>query len=84
MLTHEVARRKAGQSFGELALLYNSPRSASVQAVRITHLAVLTKADYDEIIKNLDVKDLKQRVETLKICPMFSHWTKMSLSKLAY
>ena len=84
VLTHEVKRITAGQYFGELALIYDSPRTATVQAVKKCHLAVLTKEDYDEILADEDVKDLESFIVTLRQCPMFAHWTKMSLCKMSY
>ena len=41
ILTREIGTRCAGQSFGELALIFQSPRTATVQALTTCHFAVL-------------------------------------------
>ena len=84
MLTHEVARRNAGHHFGEFALIYDTPRTASVIANQISHLAVLKKEDYDEMLAEDEIKDLGTFVATLQQCPMFSKWTKTSLCKMSF
>lgn len=40
-----------GDSFGEMALLTDEPRSTHIEAVEETHLLVLTKDDFDGILK---------------------------------
>lgn len=42
----------AGESFGELSLLDNQPRSASVMTVTYCELAILSKADFHHILLN--------------------------------
>ena len=84
ILTHEVNTLSSGQYFGELALIYDSPRTATVQALSSCHIAVLEKEDYDEILADEDVQDLESFIVTLSQCPMFAHWTKMSLRKMSY
>ncbi|KAJ3341509.1 Kinesin-like protein kif27 [Gonapodya sp. JEL0774] len=39
-----------GKFFGEIALLENTKRTASVRAASLTELCVLTKADFEEIV----------------------------------
>ena len=46
----EVAQMIKGQSFGELALIYDQPRAASIQAKTDCHFAVLEKQSYAEIL----------------------------------
>ena len=66
MFTRECGKRTAGQYFGELALIYEAPRSATVVADTDWHLAVLTKEDYDEILADEDIKDLESFMATLR------------------
>jgi rhodanese-related sulfurtransferase len=42
----------SGQSFGEMAILTGQPRSASAQAIEKTHLIVLTKNQFDRVLKD--------------------------------
>ena len=46
----EVAQLKTGNSFGELALLNDAPRSATIYTLEQCHLAILNKADFTSIM----------------------------------
>lgn len=48
----KVAEMKAGMSFGELALINDAPRRATIRAQTQCELAVLSKKDYIKIIGN--------------------------------
>ena len=48
----EVANLKAGETFGELALMTNQPRNATAMCSMDTTFAVIDKKDYQVIIGN--------------------------------
>jgi CRP/FNR family transcriptional regulator, cyclic AMP receptor protein len=48
----EIARLQAGDFFGELALLDNSPRSASVRSVERTRLSAIFRGDFEDLLLN--------------------------------
>ena len=48
----ELAQLGEGASFGEMALFTGEARSANVEAVEETHLAVITSAQFDHILKS--------------------------------
>jgi len=62
----ELARLTSGDFFGEMALLNEKPRSATVQAVDEVTLLVLEKSDFQEVIQQSPVVAL-QLLETLSI-----------------
>jgi len=41
----------SGETFGELALMNNRPRLATIIADSVTHLAILRKQEYNKILK---------------------------------
>lgn len=47
---------KAGQAFGELCLLYNSPRAASIQCLEAGTLYGLDRATFNHIVKDAAVR----------------------------
>ena len=56
-------RLTTGQFFGEIALLRNQPRSATVRAVRATKLLVLDVADFHALVeRNPDIGDRIQAI----------------------
>jgi len=73
---------KDGQTFGELALLYGTPRSASIVAVTNSSLIKIDKAPFDKYVKNIFENQLQDQIEFLKICPIFQKIDKDSLIKL--
>jgi CRP-like cAMP-binding protein/rhodanese-related sulfurtransferase len=48
----ELSQLGAGESFGEMALLTGEVRAASVEAVEETHLMVLSKEQFERILKD--------------------------------
>ena len=71
----EVAQLHTGQSFGELALIYNCQRSASIIAKTVCHFAVLGKDDYAKILEKDDVAEIEKTIRILRKCAIFTPWT---------
>eukprot|EP00347_Sterkiella_histriomuscorum_P012371 403368842 len=80
----EVAQLKSGQSFGELALISNKPRAATIKCMTDAHFLVLQKKDYEQILGRFEEANMNKFVEFLKQMPHFNHWFKNALSKLTY
>jgi CRP-like cAMP-binding protein len=57
---------KAGDGFGELALLYNTPRAATVKATSAAKLWCLERSTYNGIIQHYKRQQAKKYVEYLK------------------
>lgn len=51
----DLAIQGPGEAFGEIALLSGEPRSACVQVLDETHLLVLSKEDFDRILREFPV-----------------------------
>ena len=47
---NEVGEIKAGGAFGELSLLYESPRTATITCKEDCDFAILNKSEYKEIL----------------------------------
>jgi CRP-like cAMP-binding protein len=62
----EVNVMKAGQSFGELALITEQPRNATVYCKTECHFLVLDKDDYTQIIGRFDTDVLEERMEKIR------------------
>lgn len=75
---------KEGDFFGELALINNKPRTATIEASEVCYLAVLSKKDFKKILCNDALKSLEERVNLLKSLPAFSDLSKLSLQKFVY
>ena len=62
----EVAQLSKGQSFGELALISNKPRAATVRCLSECHFLVLQKQDYQRVLGRLEEATMNVFVEFLK------------------
>lgn len=80
----EVRTYGPGDSFGELALLQNQPRAASIQCKTLCHFAVLRREDHEKTLHRLQKKKLDEKVEFLLGQPMFKSWSKGAMTKLSY
>lgn len=68
----EVARLQEGGSFGELALLKNDGRAASVICSKVTRFATLHRKDYVWTIGQEEKRQLKQIVQFFRGFRIFS------------
>lgn len=83
-VANEVGKCSAGDAFGELALLTNKPRAASIYCTLDSHFAVLDKSDYTRILSKIHEQKIAQKVDFLQDLPVFATWTRGSLQKLTY
>ena len=60
-----VGTRKAGEIFGELALMSNKPRAATITALEETHIATLDRRTFDIVKKNFE-NVLNKKIEIIK------------------
>jgi len=75
---------KAGDSFGELALISNKPRAATIYTREDCHFAVLTRTDYLRILSRIQDLQLTAKVELLQRHPAFFAWSRSTLQRLSY
>ena len=71
-----------GEIFGELSLIYDTPRSATVITVTDTDLIKIEKNPFNRYIKNVYEGQLQDQIEFLEICPVFNKMTKEDLIRL--
>ena len=72
-----------GEAFGELALLYNAPRAATIKAKTDCHLWVLDRNTFNFIVKDAAARKREKYEEFLKSVPLLSSMDHYERSKLA-
>ncbi len=77
-----IGELKDGEIFGELALLYNIPRTATIIALTETSLIKIDKIPFNKYLKNLFEGQLLDQIEFLQICPIFNKLPKDLIIKL--
>lgn len=75
---------KKGAGFGELALMSDEPRMASVKTLEKCVLATLTKNDFMKVIRRAQKRKMIQEVHFLKSFTLFQRLSNMKLQKLYY
>ena len=71
----ELAQGKAGISFGEMALIKNEPRNATIIALEKCSLISIEKTDYTKIVKDIEEQRLMKELIIFKErFPIFKFW----------
>lgn len=73
-----------GQDFGELALLGDSIRTATVVANDFTVLLELRRPDYDATFRQADEEEIIEKVQNLTVCPLFTGISLKKMLRIAY
>lgn len=71
-----------GESFGELSLLYNVPRAASIQARTQSVLFALDRATFNNIVKDAAVKKREQYEHVLRKIEILQSLDKYELTQI--
>ena len=77
-----ITELKTGASFGELALINDDPRAATVVCKTNCHFAYLEKADYQAMLKQICEKTLDILLNYFQALPYFRNWSRKSIRKL--
>ena len=72
-----------GDVFGELALLYNAPRAASIVGESDGHLWVLDRSTFNNIVKEASQKKRQMYEDFLQTVPILSNMDHYERSKMA-
>ena len=80
----EVAVLSSGSSFGELSLLQNKPRAATILCLNPCLFAILDKIDFNKVLRDEEERKMKAKVEFLQGLSVFAGWSGGQLRKLCY
>lgn len=82
--TKEVRMLGRGDSFGELGIIDDKPRAATVQCREPTHFAVLEKTDYARTLARAQEHIMNHKLDFLLSLPIFTKWTTWTMHKFSY
>jgi len=78
----KVNELKDGDMFGEQAILRENVRTASIRCMEDTHLAYITKSDFQKMYNSIMKAKQDRRIQFLKAIPLFSQLSKHYLQKM--
>lgn len=78
-----VNKLKAGEGFGELALLHNKPRSASIRCLEFTTVWVLERELFKKLIEDISTQTFEQNRQFLDKVSLLSSLTSFEKDALA-
>jgi CRP-like cAMP-binding protein len=77
-----VSEGTNGQAFGELALINDKPRSATIVCLEDTHFAILEKDDFKNIMDKSLRSKFSAKVQFLSGFPFLANMTRIAKTKL--
>jgi len=78
-----VKKYGPSDSFGELALLYNAPRAASIQAISDCVLLALDRETFNNIVKDAEIKRRERFEQALSKVELFQDMDPYERTKLS-
>ena len=59
----EVVTLTQGQSFGELALINNEPRAATIKTIADCSFGIIGRHDYKKVLEKLETKRIEAKIK---------------------
>lgn len=78
-----LGRLGVGKAFGELAILYNCKRTASIKAVSDGKLWAMERTVFQQIMQSTGMKKTENQINFLKIVPLLSNFPHGILTKIS-
>lgn len=78
-----LGRLGVGKAFGELAILYNCKRTASIKAVADGKLWTIERTVFQQIMQSTGMKKMENQVNFLRVVPLLSNFPENILSKIS-
>lgn len=67
----DTSRLATGQSFGEMALLDDTPRAATIVAIKDCYMAVLDRHNFKQCLAKIENREKNKKIDFLKNLPIF-------------
>jgi CRP-like cAMP-binding protein len=80
----EVKILTTGDVFGELALLNDKPRAATVTAKSKTLLGILSKESFHRLLAHHAERSINEKIDFLQSLPIFKSWSRNYLIKVSF
>ena len=80
----EVNILSSGEVFGELSILSDKPRAATIIAKTRVVLGVLSKDSFQKLIGSFTERRLNDKIDFLQSLPIFKSWSKIFLLKVSF
>ena len=80
----EVAKLNSGKTFGELALINDKPRAATIVCLQDCYFACLERSSYQKVLQKLDIKIQYQKLDFFSKIPFLTHQTSTQMKKLIH
>ena len=81
---NKIVKIGAGSSFGELALIDDMPRAATIVSLQPTHLMTIQKDEYKELLERVDKKRQESVMEFLSGIPYLREFPRSLGIKLIF
>ncbi|KAJ3410159.1 hypothetical protein HDV05_004039 [Chytridiales sp. JEL 0842] len=81
--TFTVSKLGVGDGFGDLALVNDQPRAATIVTLEKCELVRIEKTDYNRVLKFVHDKTITEMAYFLRTIPAFESWTKTALRSIA-
>ncbi len=80
----EVGVLKPGTQFGELALINDAPRAATIYCMQESIFAIIERAEYERVLKRIEIKNQQMKIAFLKSLHFLAHWTTSQIQKVMH
>lgn len=67
-----------------MALVFKTPRAATIRTKGNAYFATLAKEDYEKVLGKHEEKILNEKIDFLKSMPIFCSWTRESIRKIIH